>query len=412
MDTTNAAQSTEPQAPRGFCPHCDYPIDPGLCPECGKTVAPEKLRSRSRRQRVRRLAKVVLRLVLVGVLLAGGYRFYQSKLWAPYVPLSIVLNESQNVDWARAELERRIFGSNVDQETLNAVADALAEFKLSLMSPRPNDIPLKFVLQPTSIPLRYNLVTGRCTARIDGTAINQKLIEPDIKWSYSPTVRFGMGADEIDTELAPGKHKLDVALDITLFMNSSRATGVYHAPIQRTVSIQSEFEVSDKRLNEFVTCKPATSDELQKIRESIKLSVCTGLAGEQPYLYVLTRNPPLPLRGVLNICIPGDPIPFHTLEFGIPNPHSNTIQSRSLGGPDFALNPNLKAIDLRFTPDLLRIFEYDATPPAGIEIIWRDIPLNVLHSNTGYVSNFNINNWSDDWIRAPTEVKHWPTPKN
>jgi len=187
---------------------------------------------------------------------------------------------------------------------------------------------------------------------------------------------------------------------------------VAHAPIERTVSIQSEFEVSDKGLNEFVTCKPATSDELQEIKETIKLGVCMGLAGEQPYLFVLTREPPLPLRGVLNICIPSDPIPFHTLEFGIPNPHSNTTQSRSLGGPDFALNPKLKAIDLRFTPDLLRIFEDDAAPPAGIEIIWRDIPLNVLDSNTGYVSNFNSNNWSDEWILAPSEVKHWPPPKN
>jgi hypothetical protein len=31
--------------PAGYCPHCGYAIDPGVCPECGKNVAASELDS-------------------------------------------------------------------------------------------------------------------------------------------------------------------------------------------------------------------------------------------------------------------------------------------------------------------------------------------------------------------------------
>jgi len=38
--------------PAGFCPHCDYAMNPGICPECGREISEKTLASSARPQRI------------------------------------------------------------------------------------------------------------------------------------------------------------------------------------------------------------------------------------------------------------------------------------------------------------------------------------------------------------------------
>jgi hypothetical protein len=54
--------------PAGYCPHCGYAIDPGVCSECGRTVAGDELDAAPYARRGRRLGAVGTVIILAVVL--------------------------------------------------------------------------------------------------------------------------------------------------------------------------------------------------------------------------------------------------------------------------------------------------------------------------------------------------------
>jgi hypothetical protein len=77
--------------PAGYCPHCGYAIDPGVCPECGKNVAADELDSApywvTRRRIIRRS---VLALVILSIA-AGGWYVYSRCDWIAWVPTRLLM---------------------------------------------------------------------------------------------------------------------------------------------------------------------------------------------------------------------------------------------------------------------------------------------------------------------------------
>jgi hypothetical protein len=83
------ADTTTLLAPAGFCPRCDYPMETGICSECGLESDEVQLRRRPRNWLQRRWRV----LVVWGVVFAGLTWFVKSYVdLIPYLPTSMLLD--------------------------------------------------------------------------------------------------------------------------------------------------------------------------------------------------------------------------------------------------------------------------------------------------------------------------------
>jgi hypothetical protein len=114
LTPSDATNATPPPVyrPSGYCPRCDYPIDPGRCPECGLDV--EVPAPHTRRHRRRRAWKLVLAGALTGTVIALAWR-HGPELAARYLPDRWLYALSQGAsfvpdrvqDWAYEQFELR-----------------------------------------------------------------------------------------------------------------------------------------------------------------------------------------------------------------------------------------------------------------------------------------------------------------
>lgn len=97
--------------PAGFCPFCEYAMDAGRCPECGRDVPADRLAKSVRLHRLirrgKRAAKVVTVLAIVGGLAYGVYHETRPHRWVKYCStdylLSLIVPPRANV-WNELEL--------------------------------------------------------------------------------------------------------------------------------------------------------------------------------------------------------------------------------------------------------------------------------------------------------------------
>ena len=132
------------QPPAGYCPFCDYPINAGLCPECGEFIPLEKLRMSMRKHRIRhailRGFKYTIILALVGGLGYGIYHEIQPDRWVRYVSTDYLIDlETRGAgDHVKFELDRRHVEDLLTDKELDQVLRLRYEVPLiSLRSPWP-----------------------------------------------------------------------------------------------------------------------------------------------------------------------------------------------------------------------------------------------------------------------------------
>lgn len=78
--------------PLGFCPHCEYPIDAGRCPECGAEVSVGALDRYPASVAKRRIRRRSLIAVVILLLIGSGYFAYRKVNWVAIAPTTILLS--------------------------------------------------------------------------------------------------------------------------------------------------------------------------------------------------------------------------------------------------------------------------------------------------------------------------------
>lgn len=83
--------SSNAYQPQGFCPDCNYPIDPGICPECGAAVTAETLVTHQPDQRIMNPYRMIeVGALLTGAIVTGGGLFFISD-WSAGVSVFVFL---------------------------------------------------------------------------------------------------------------------------------------------------------------------------------------------------------------------------------------------------------------------------------------------------------------------------------
>lgn len=144
MEASNQGSVFEPS---GYCPTCDYRMEAGVCPECGRDVTPRRLRSRPRGWVRRHLRAVSFTLAV-----AAGFGWFartNPAIVIPYLPtfylLGIQASDSELAQEASEELAVRYVAGKLSQPQITSFMKAWVEVKWDSMQ-LPNPIQVPFVV--------------------------------------------------------------------------------------------------------------------------------------------------------------------------------------------------------------------------------------------------------------------------
>src|ERR1044071_9841376 len=107
-------------APAGFCPKCYYPIDPGICPECGTLVTDQSILtslSQTRAAKTRRWAfRILIFVILPVAAIYGAWRVP----WPGLMPSGLLLSMQGDAQhWATTELCNRYLAGQLQPAQLD-----------------------------------------------------------------------------------------------------------------------------------------------------------------------------------------------------------------------------------------------------------------------------------------------------
>lgn len=416
MDVKNNADTQEPRAPRGFCPYCDYAIDPGLCPECGKTITPAKLRSVSRQHRSRRILRFALRSIVVTALLAGVYWGYQSEVWARLIPIRIVTQNSNNYGWALRELHRRVYSNIADSETIDAIVDELLKIKLHLKSPRPIEIPLDVDLFVNHIPISAEIRVNNSELKLDGATLKENWIKPDKSWYQSASSPAIVRTDPIYKQIGPGSRRLDLIMDVTVTITNQQNQWGAYQPVQRRVMVSKDFEVADQDVWQFLDSRTVPPKAFKAITNSLRLGLCAQILSDQWgtkrqrfSLLIINDRLPYKLVGQIDVLKQKEPASKYTIDYDL-------IANRSGWSSTFypiqwqtAFDHLDGKFDVRFMSDPARTFEDNEVELPPLAIWWRGISVEHLADEPN-ATDFNLKTMDEPWMHAPTTVRQLTGP--
>ncbi len=223
--------------PTGFCPQCDYPTNPGRCPECGLDIPADKLLARPEHVRLRRsLTRLLLILLLLSLVSAAYYgnRYYHFIRWVPARVLLAVQSDEGTAP--RTELHRRFQANELnEQEAKKYLLSMLGAPNLSLETRQPVDAPVRFRLSyenPLTLPVNtYFLSVAGLRMFVDGQDVPTETL--------SRTLIPHLAGKCLVTgpRLAPGGH--EIVVEGTVALNA-----VQFGPQKATLVVERPFRLS------------------------------------------------------------------------------------------------------------------------------------------------------------------------
>lgn len=297
-----AENDTTALAVLGYCPHCDYALlAAGVCPECGKSIDPSRIRKRPRSVRTRRAAL----FVCLSVLLVGGAFLAKSGLWHAWVPTSFLIRMQPASGWTSEEIFRRIDAGTLTESQKHEFLEQALPIRFGVRSPHPQAYPL-FLMELND--------TGRSTGRlssdveqlvqiheirIDGERVAKRHVPTSyIKTEFKRSVRkFALRFDPLEV----GAHELKIRYTVVATigggggMRSNRGF-----PMQYSATITQAFEVKPKLAADAL--KPQYDQDLaESVRNRIRITASRVISQNRVLLVWCCDGLPVPVSGSLRV---------------------------------------------------------------------------------------------------------------
>ena len=253
--------------PSGYCPKCHYPVDPGLCPECGTRVSQKTILSsldQTRAARTKRWTIRVLLFVVVPSVVIYGATFIQ---WRSLLPTAWLLSmQTGKEHWASAELLNRYAAGSLSPANAQRFIDKVVLTEIEMRNPAPlvQRLPFRVDLRlaipnPTTSSMSANVTLD--SIWVDG---RQQAIG-----GFSLSVRGGAGrSSSIDSiqGLGAGDHQVELRLAVVVTAWQPAPSG--RAPVCTSFqrSVRKAVTVRNAPATQFVRLE--CSPELTKSVES------------------------------------------------------------------------------------------------------------------------------------------------
>jgi len=285
--------TSEPYKPAGYCPHCGYAIDPGTCPECGRTSSAARLHRvpywLKRRYTIKRIAKVAM----ITSLLLGGWYFCFCVQWERWLPTSALLRlQGDATNRMTRELMRRFSnGSLTGEETKRLFTQAIRKpDHLDLRSPWPASVRI-----PVETSVRLELEGLHCYWSGSARPLAVDGRRPDNGWDdVDGDLRMGSSGSSgifsiLTEQLLPGYHELSLTVSWDVSISQPRP-GYRLSGITSTAS--GRLLVEDKPVTDYV--KPVWSPQIARDLE-VKLRAVI-IRGTDGYLSLRVQSAALPVN--------------------------------------------------------------------------------------------------------------------
>jgi len=289
--------------PAGYCPNCEYPINPGVCPECGQDVPADHLSKFPPRQRRRRNRRRAILAATLLIAIVGGHQAYHRVDWISIIPARYLLKRCthQTADRYTQELLRRHIAGTLAKEESSQLFSVLFPVELILRSEYPTAYEIKPRLRaerqswPGTIPFpTLSFVASESEIKIDGAMITSARLDKTDSSSMSATGRV-----RDFPFLDPGTHDVEFLGRVGVFMPGAPAPAVFPYQFKKTIRIE------DHPWSTFV--RPVWSEEWA---ESVRAAL-TAVAVDDPtspgnYQIVVTSTGLMvPVTGLIEFRIDG-----------------------------------------------------------------------------------------------------------
>ncbi len=261
--------------PKGFCPRCGYPMNPGRCPECGADVAAEKLPRRRVREYYEHKGKIAA-IVLIPLCFLGARYAYYNLDWCGLLGEKWLLRlQARGVAPADAELKRRYRAGTLGQEWKTKLFDRGMRASVAGKPRYPSgvqyfvhvyvDSSLAELLPNCRFYLRHH------TILIDGRELSEHAETRDVASDEARRGHWIVGSDAFE----PGEHEFGVRGVVTISsadrLDMIDTLAVHTGPFNASTRVL----VEDRPVEEFV-------NPIDEARSGRKLDNYLFLTGGYP----------------------------------------------------------------------------------------------------------------------------------
>lgn len=399
------------RTPIGYCPHCDYRIDPGICPECGETVEQHQLRPKPRAVRRRMWIRRTALLAIVVGLVIGGRWFYRSNIWRKCVPTSYLLAQEPSQGWTHDELIDRLNNGKLSAKETGDFFDASFPIKLIVRSPHPKAVAPTITLNTPDARCAINTslraIRQVCYARlsIDGRLIDQYAFGQ----TKSDLLAGGGGSTSqvlTDPKLDVGEHTIEVTGQVIYDLQARRgAASLPGFPITRTYSLSKTLEIVDRPVSAFVD---AQYDETlaHRVAGSIRLVLSKQAGFRGLSIHVQNGHAPITIAGMLRISNSKTGEQIGTTSLTIPKA-STTDGFGMMIRVDKSMSFDHVKCNVEFVPDPEKAFISGDMTYFGGRMTWRNLQVVVKkRSRYGY-QPYDSDIQTPKYTRPPDSVTRW-----
>lgn len=353
-------------APAGYCPNCDYPINPGICPERGNQFEADQLARRPRATRRRQQIRRVAALILIIAASIGLHRLYESRLWTRCLPTSWLLAVDLTTSWATDEILRRDINGELSEEQRLAQFRRAFAIKTFIRSPRP--ISDEFAINVT-VNIRpgapdHSILHNINDAQvfIDGQPAE---VPADFMLYKSNTCISG-------TPMQPGRHIINGNLTIFLGL-SERSKGVgAQSTIHLPVEFRHEIIVEEKPISHFVAGRFDESLNAS-IKQQLLVSICPE--NRSPLrLNICLHDTSIPIAGKVVMRLRDEPAPLLETNMALGPIVGAYAELNAFELPEHVTRKDA-ILDIQFTPDLQIAFDAGFTECFAGTVEWHGITL-------------------------------------